>query len=148
MRLATPDDQAAVVALTTAAYAPYTALFGSPPLPVREDYAPRIAAGEVWLLEDAEGLAGLIVLERHPDHAMIFSIAVSPDRQGNGLGSRLLGFAEEKAREWGLTELRLYTNARMERNISLYTAKGYQETGRYAHPTRPGSTVVDMAKQV
>ncbi len=148
MRLATPDDQEAVVALTTAAYAPYTALRGSPPIPVTENYAPRIAAGEVWLLEDPNGLAGLIVLERHPDHAMIFSVAVAPDRQGNRFGSRLLRFAEDKAREWRVTDLRLYTNALMEKNIAIYTAKGYRETSRRSHPNRPGFTVVDMAKQV
>lgn len=147
MRLATPDDQDAVVALTTAAYAPYTALRGSPPIPVTENYAPRIAAGEVWLLGDAHGLAGLIVLERHLDHAMIFSVAVAPDRQGSGLGSRLLRFAEDQAREWELTDLRLYTNALMEKNIAIYTAKGYREAGRRAHPDRPGFTIVDMAKK-
>ena len=146
MRLAAPDDQDAVTALTTAAYASYTALFASPPRPVTENYAPRIAAGEVWLLEDPNGLAGLIVLERHADHAMIYSVAVAPDRQGNRLGSRLLSFAEDKTREWDLSELRLYTNAWMEKNIAIYTAKGYRETGRRTHPDRPGFTIVDMAK--
>lgn len=148
MRLATPDDREAVTALTTTAYAPYTAMLGSPPVPVTENYAPRIESGEVWLLEDDRGLAGLIVLERHPDHAMIFSVAVAPDRQGEGHGAHLLRFAENKTREWELTNLRLYTNARMEKNIAIYQAKGYQEMGRRTHPNRPGFTIVDMAKQV
>ncbi|TIP40825.1 MAG: GNAT family N-acetyltransferase, partial [Mesorhizobium sp.] len=67
MRPARPDDLAAIVALTTDAYAPYTAIFDAPPIPVTEDYAPRIERGEVWLLDGEEKLAGLIVLERHPD---------------------------------------------------------------------------------
>ncbi|TIN45923.1 MAG: GNAT family N-acetyltransferase, partial [Mesorhizobium sp.] len=70
--------------------APYTALLGAPPIPVTEDYAPRIARGEVWVLESGGGLAGLITLERHDDHAMIFSVAVSPDFQGKGFGIALL----------------------------------------------------------
>lgn len=148
MRLARPDDLAAIVALTTQAYAPYTAAFGTPPIPVTEDYAPRIERGEAWLLEDGPELAGLIVLERHDDHAMIFSVAVSPAFQGRKLGIRLLDFADEQTRYWGLPEVRLYTNSRMERNIALYSAYGYRETGRRANPYRPGWTLVDMVKPV
>jgi ribosomal protein S18 acetylase RimI-like enzyme len=147
-RLARPDDLSAIVSLTTAAYAPYTALFGVPPIPVTEDYAPRIERGEVWLLESGSELAGLIVIERHPDHSMIFSVAVSAAFQGKGFGIALLNFADEQTRMWRLPEVRLYTNSRMERNITLYTAYGYRETGRRPNPYRPGWTVVDMAKPV
>jgi ribosomal protein S18 acetylase RimI-like enzyme len=84
-RIAQPDDLAAVVALTGAAYAPWTPLLGAPPVPVTEDYAPRIERGEVWLLEEDDETAGLVVLERHADHAMIFSVAVSPTFQRRGL---------------------------------------------------------------
>ena len=147
-RLARLDDLSAIVLLTTVAYAPYTALFGTPPIPVTEDYAPRIERGEVWLLEDGSELAGLIVIERHDDHAMIFSVAVSPAFQGRKLGIRLLDFADEQTRSWGLPEVRLYTNSRMERNIALYTAYGYRETGRRPNPYRPGWVLVDMAKPV
>ncbi|MDX8524998.1 GNAT family N-acetyltransferase [Mesorhizobium sp. MSK_1335] len=148
MRLARREDLAAVVVLTTDAYAPYTALFGAPPIPVTEDYAPRIERDEVWLQEEGAELAGLIVLERHPDHAMIFSVAVAPAFQGKKLGIALLNFADKQARSWGVPEVRLYTNSRMERNIALYSAYGYRETGRRANPYRPGWTVVDMAKPV
>jgi ribosomal protein S18 acetylase RimI-like enzyme len=60
----------------------------------------------------------------------------------------LLDFADEQTRSWGLPEVRLYTNSRMERNIALYSAYGYRETGRRANPYRPGWTLVDMAKPV
>ena len=146
LRRALAGDLQAIVSLTEAAYAPYTALFGAPPMPVTEDYGPRIERGEVWLLESGSELAGLIVIERHPDHAMIFSVAVSPAFQGRKLGIALLNFAEEQARLWGLPEVRLYTNSRMERNIALYTAYGFHETGRRSNPYRPGWTLVDMAK--
>ncbi|MDX8477842.1 GNAT family N-acetyltransferase [Mesorhizobium sp. VK24D] len=148
IRQALAGDLQAVVALTTPAYAPYTALFGAPPIPVTEDYAPRIERGEIWLLEEGSELAGLIVLEWHPDHSMIFSVAVAPAFQGKKLGIKLLNFADEQARSWGLPEVRLYTNSRMERNIALYSAYGYRETGRRPNPYRPGWTVVDMSKPV
>jgi ribosomal protein S18 acetylase RimI-like enzyme len=144
----TPADLAAVVAVTEAAYRPYTEAFGYPPLPVTADYTAPIAAGTVWLRRTPTGLAGLLVIALHPDHAMIESVAVAPDCQGQGHGVALLRLAEDLTREAGLTELRLYTNARMERNIALYTAFGYRETGRRPNPYRPGWTIVDMAKHL
>ncbi|BCG80328.1 GNAT family N-acetyltransferase [Mesorhizobium sp. 113-3-3] len=146
MRLARPEDLAGIVALTEAAYAPYKAILDAPPIPVTEDYAPRIARGEVWLLESGGELAGVLTLERHADHAMIFSVAVSPAFQGKGFGIALLRHADEQTRQWGLPEIRLYTNAKMERNIALYLAYGYRETGRRPNPYRPGWVLVDMAK--
>ena len=146
MRLARPEDLAAIVALTEAAYAPYKAILDAPPIPVTEDYAPRIARGEVWLLESGGELAGVLTLERHADHAMIFSVAVSPAFQGKGFGTELLNHADQRTRLWGLPEIRLYTNAKMERNIALYLAYGYRETGRRPNPYRPGWVLVDMAK--
>ncbi|TIT04087.1 N-acetyltransferase [Mesorhizobium sp.] len=148
MRLARSDDLGDVLSLTEAAYAPYTALLGAPPIPVTEDYAPRIERGEVWLLEGGGEPAGLLVLERHPDHSMIFSVAVAPAFQGKGHGIALLNHADEQTQLWGLPEVRLYTNAKMERNIALYKEYGFHETGRRPNPYRPGWTIVDMAKTV
>jgi ribosomal protein S18 acetylase RimI-like enzyme len=148
VRKAEDRDLDKVVSLTEAAYAPYTALFGTPPIPVTEDYAPRIARGEVWVLEGGSEIAGVLTLERHDDHAMIFSVAVSPDFQGKGFGITLLKHADEQTRLWGLPEVRLYTNARMERNIALYLAYGFHETGRRPNPYRPGWVLVDMGKAV
>ncbi len=52
------------------------------------------------------------------------------DRQGQGLGRRLVAFAESEARRLGYAELRLYTHATMTENIALYTRLGFCETGR------------------
>lgn len=132
--------------LTIAAYEPYTALFGAPPMPVTEDYAPRIAAGEVWLLRDGGDIVGLMVVEPHADHFLIYSIAIRPDRKGQGHGSFLLDWVERRARNAKVAELRLFTNARMTRNISLYAANGYLETSRHPNPKRADITQVNMAK--
>ncbi len=53
-----------------------------------------------------------------------------PDRQGRGVGRALVRFAEEHARRAGLSEVTLYTNARMTENLRFYPALGYAETGR------------------
>ncbi|RUW60953.1 GNAT family N-acetyltransferase [Mesorhizobium sp. M7A.F.Ca.US.008.03.1.1] len=148
IRKALAGNLQTVVSLTQAAYAPYTAQLGAPPIPVTEDYAPRIEGGEVWVLESGSEIAGVLTLERHDDHAMIFSIAVSPDFQGKGFGIALLKHADEQTRLWGLSEVQLYTNARMERNIALYLSYGFHETGRRPNPYRAGWVLVDMAKTV
>ncbi|MFX8999726.1 GNAT family N-acetyltransferase, partial [Acinetobacter baumannii] len=44
----------------------------------------------------------------------------SPDRQGRGLGRRLIAFADAEARRLGLPEIRLYTHVTMTGNIALY----------------------------
>lgn len=146
IRLAGPGDRAAIEALTEEAFRPYTQSFGGPPVPVTQDHRPYIDAGGVWLLESGGRLAGLVVLENAADHLEIFSIAVAPQFQGRGFGIRLLRWAEERARLSGLPEVRLYTNARMEKNIELYKAFGFIEMGRRPNPERPGWTAVDMAK--
>ncbi|MBK8458091.1 MAG: GNAT family N-acetyltransferase [Phyllobacteriaceae bacterium] len=148
IRQALPTDAATIAKLTHDAYSPWTDLLGGAPIPVTEDYGPRIAAGEVYILDRLRQPAGLLVVETHRDHLMIFSVAVAPEFQGLGLGIHLLRFAEDLARKAGVGEIRLYTNARMDKNIALYKSFGYRETGRRQNPARPGWTAVDMAKEI
>jgi ribosomal protein S18 acetylase RimI-like enzyme len=95
-----------------------------------DDYAARIAAGQVWVLEDAGGLAGALVLEAGPDGFLLDNIAVAPGQQGRGLGRRLIAFAEDQARAAGYAAVRLYTHVKMTENIALYARLGFVETGR------------------
>ena len=58
------------------------------------------------------------------------NLAVRPADQGRGVGRRLLTLAEQRARDLGLAELRLYTNAAMTENLAYYPRRGYVETYR------------------
>ena len=89
-----------------------------------------------------------LVLESADDHLAIFSLAVPPNYQGQGVGRWMLDNAERMARIAGLPELRLYTNARMDRNIAIYGHAGFRETGRRPNLRRPDWTFVDMAKAI
>jgi ribosomal protein S18 acetylase RimI-like enzyme len=117
-------------------------------MPMTEDYAPRIAGGQAWLMEDGATPVGLLVLENRDHALMVYSIAIAPERQGAGLGRKLLAFAEDIARERGFQTIALFTNAKMERNIGIYRKFGYVETRRRAHPTRAGFVIVDMEKRL
>ena len=63
---------------------------------------------------EADGeVAGVIVLIPGGDHLLIENVAVAPNAQGHGLGRELMAFAERRAAELGMAELRLYTNQLM-----------------------------------
>ncbi|MEV6400880.1 N-acetyltransferase [Streptomyces sp. NPDC051907] len=128
IRPATADDAAVVKAVTDAAYSHYIERIGVVPVPMEADHAADIAAGRVFVV--GSPVRGLIVLTPHPGHLFIDSVAVHPDAHGTGLGRRLLAFAESHARELGLEEIQLYTNALMWENQKLYTRYGYEVVER------------------
>jgi ribosomal protein S18 acetylase RimI-like enzyme len=130
IRPARPEDAARLSALARAAYFPYVARMDREPAPMGEDYAARIAAGEVTVLEDEGVVVGFAVLENHDAALMLDNIAVDPAGQGKGYGRRLLDFTEAEARRRGYSAIELYTNEVMVENLALYRKRGYVETGR------------------
>lgn len=131
IRRAAPQEREAVEDIVQAAYAIYVERIGKPPGPMLDDYAALIAQGAVSVLDDSDGgIAAILVLLPKADHLLLDNIAVRPDRQGRGIGRRLIGFAESEASRLGYSELRLYTHAKMTENIGLYLRFGFEETGR------------------
>jgi ribosomal protein S18 acetylase RimI-like enzyme len=128
IRLATQDDIAQIVRLVNAAYAKYLDRMEKPPAPMLADYATLIASGEVYVLESGAEIAGLLVIEARDQTLFIENVAVDPAFQG--LGRRLMAFAEQYARERGLRELRLYTNKVMVENLAFYQRLGFVEVER------------------
>ena len=148
-RRATTEDAEVVGRISAAAYIPsYVPLIGAAPKPAYEDYGEWIDRGELWLAEIEGVPVGVLVLDRRSDHLLIYSVAVLPRQQGTGLGKALLAFAEERADAMGSSELRLYTNRRMERNVRLYERCGFVAVGERPHPSRPDEVLVDMVKPV
>jgi ribosomal protein S18 acetylase RimI-like enzyme len=132
IRLAAPDDLAAVRRCVDAAFTPYVARIGKPPAPMLQDYAALIGKARVHVLEEPKGLIGVLVIEPHPDHLFIDTIAIDPAHHGKGLGRILMRFAETEARRRCLPEIRLYTHERMFETLRFYAALGFAETERRA----------------
>jgi len=131
IRRATPDDRTEVEAIVYAAYSIYVDRIGKPPGPMLDDYGRLIEDGAVSVFAAPDGgLAGLIVLLPASDHLLLDNVAVRRERQGEGIGRRLIAFAESEARRLGYRELRLYTHEKMRENIALYLRLGFAETGR------------------
>jgi ribosomal protein S18 acetylase RimI-like enzyme len=125
LRRATFDDLASVVALQRAAYAKNRPLLGVEPLPLLADYTKILAEYEVYLAERDGTLDGVLILEPRPDDLLIWSVAVAPAAQGRGVGNTMLAFAETRARQLGLSCIRLYTGEPLTANIAWYTRQGY-----------------------
>lgn len=75
--------------------------------------------------------------------AEISRLTVVPDRQGQGLGSRLLRAVEDRL-PVGVREVRLFTGERSEANLRLYRRHGYTETHRTDTPA--GYALVHLNK--
>ena len=125
LRRATAGDLDAIVALQRAAYAKNRPVLGVEPMPLLADYSQILLECEVWLLESAHGLDGVLVLEPRADDVLLWSVATAPRVQGSGLGNRLLAAAEARARELGRRHVRLYTGDRLADNIAWYKRHGY-----------------------
>jgi GNAT superfamily N-acetyltransferase len=138
-RPATRDDVAAIRDLVRAAYAKWVPLIGREPMPMQADYAVAVAEHDFDLLVDGDVLVGLIETEHRPDHLWIENVCVHPDRQGQGLGRRLLKWAEKRAEIAGTGELRLLTNEAFASNVALYKKVGFKVDR--TEPFRGGTTV-------
>ena len=130
IRQAHADEADAVRDVVLSAYARYIPIIGTPPAPMLDDYAARIAAGQVWVLARTGEIAAVLVLENRTDCFLLDNIAVRPDRQGSGFGRMLLDFAEAEATRHGWHTITLYTNALMVENIAIYAGRGYVEKAR------------------
>ncbi|HLC06206.1 MAG TPA: GNAT family N-acetyltransferase [Anaerolineales bacterium] len=143
IRRARQADAEDVAALTDSAYQKYVPLLGRKPQPMTADYRRMIKENGVWLLSSEDHPAGVLVLITEPECLLIYSVAIRPELQKQGMGRYLLAWAEEEARRVGCQRIRLYTNSLMEANIALYTQLGYLETHREPYA---GSTLVHMSK--
>lgn len=144
-RRARRGEAAAIRSFLQAAYAVYLPRMGRLPLTLEGDFATAIRDDLVWVLMEGERLLASLHLLSRPDHLFVDDVAVRADRQRQGIGKRLLAFAEEEGRRRGHCEIRLFTNETMGENIALYKGLGYREYRR--EPCR-GTDIIYMRKSL
>lgn len=123
-----------VLTLQRAAYASEARLYRDPDLPplvetldeIRAQLARDDVVGlGVW---DEARLVAAVRLRIEGDVAHLGRLVVAPDRQGQGLGTRLLA-ESERAVPAHVTQIRLFTGSRSEANLRLYERVGYVRRG-------------------
>lgn len=93
-----------------------------------EAYLPRIAAGTVWVADDAQdGLVGSILCELTGDVLHVVELAVALGFQKRGIGRALLGAAVAFARGRGLRAVTLTTFRHVAWNGPFYARYGFVE---------------------
>jgi ribosomal protein S18 acetylase RimI-like enzyme len=94
------------------------------------DYAQAVRSRQAWVAVEGGEVIGFAILIAQPGYLLLDNIAVRPDMQDRGIGTRLLDLAEDHARSLHLGEIRLYTNEAITENLSYYPRHGYAETHR------------------
>ena len=130
IRKATAQDIARIGAIARAAYAKYVPRIGREPPPMVADFAAEVAAGHVVVIGTAGAVDGYMIAWPEADAYFIDNIAIDPARQGEGLGRQLMDHAVGEASRRRLSAVRLYTNAAMTENLSMYAHMGFVETHR------------------
>ena len=102
-----------------------------------------ILRGELYLLENANTLLGIIALTTIMDpeyenvtwltpnynNLYVHRLAVGPADQGKGLARKLMSFGEAFARKGKFTSIRLDTFSQNPRNQRFYEQRGYTRLG-------------------
>ncbi len=100
-------------------------MIGRTPIPLEWDYRQVLAEWECFVGEAGDRFETALIGALAPTHYMIESLAVHPDAQARGLGRGLLAAGEARARQYGRAQVRLLTNAKLQRNVDWYLAKSY-----------------------
>ena len=126
-----PEEMPALVALHAASFAALaTAAYPASLVPAyvamlhAPDYAPEVLASDIWVAERDGALLGSAGWAPQPDGAArIRKVFVHPDAARQGLATRLVRAAEERARAAGHARfvLRAYLGA-----VPLYESLGYR----------------------
>jgi N-acetylglutamate synthase-like GNAT family acetyltransferase len=146
LRRANIEDVDAFDAVHRAAFAWNREMLGREPLPLLIPPVEILSRYETWLLEDERGLAGTLALEPRAEDLEIWSVSVEPSRQNTGIGRKLLGAAETRARALGLSTVRLYTGAVLTKNVDWYRRRGYAVERTEDMPD--GRKIVHMVRQL
>ncbi|MBW3572881.1 MAG: GNAT family N-acetyltransferase [Gemmatimonadetes bacterium] len=88
------------------------------------------------VLRDADGISGAVGMEAAGDAGLLRSLAVSADRRGQGLASRLVDALEAYARAAGIRTLYLLTTTAE----GFFARRGYARAERSAVPAAIAAT--------
>ena len=133
MRVANDADAEAITVLINRAFTVERFFIDGDRLNVAE-VRDRLRSGQFLLLEDSGGLAACAYIELRGARAYLGLLSVDPDRQGQGIGSRMMDAAEEYCRRAGCGHVDLRVVNLREELPPFYRKRGYVETGTSPFP--------------
>jgi ribosomal protein S18 acetylase RimI-like enzyme len=149
LRAIAPGDAGEVLTLQRAAFVTEAQAHGDPHLPPLTQTLAELRAEledpscHGWTVREAGRLVACVRVHVSGDIADLVRLVVAPDRQGGGIGTRLLRAAEDRLPPH-VREIRLFTGERSHANLRLYERHGYRRT----HTTAAaGYRLVHLAKQ-
>lgn len=118
--------------------------------PSKEVLLDDIALQQIWKLQEANTIVGLIVITEMEDaeyhqvkwlikndkNLYIHRLAVHPNFQGKGFAQKLMDFAEKYALENGYNSIRLDTFSQNKRNQQFYEKRKYIKLERIYFPNQ------------
>lgn len=107
------------------AYRHYIRRMGKVPGPMLDDYAYRVENNHTYVIKSHDRVIALLVLIEDENGMLLDNIAVHPDAQGQGIGKKLMAFAEDLAVRSGYTRITLYTHVTMTESFEMYKQLGY-----------------------
>ncbi len=90
----------------------------------------RSPAAEIFVAEAAGGIAGTVCCGHDGHRGWLYALAVDPDRQRHGIGTRLVRHAEDWLRAQGILKVQLMVREGNRRVLGFYAALGYAYTPR------------------
>ena len=136
-----------LLTLQRAAYVTEAQLYDDVRLPALvqtpDELADELARSSCLAALAGSRLVGAVRTRERDGVLHVGRLAVAPDLQGRGIGTRLLLAAE---RSTTLPRAALFTGARSTANLRLYRRHGYVETAR--EPVRPGLELVHLVKEL
>jgi GNAT superfamily N-acetyltransferase len=129
-----PEDAGEVMTLQRAAFVQEALIYGTPNMPpltqTLAEVESELQQNDGCVAHIGPRMVGAVRARCDGDLLLIGRIAIAPDQQGRGIGSRLLAAVEAAGRDAGATEAELFTGSLSEANLRLYEREGYVESER------------------
>jgi ribosomal protein S18 acetylase RimI-like enzyme len=151
IRPARADEAAAIVSLMHRAFAQYDGVL-VPRSGAMDETESTVAArlrDEICLVALAGGTEVGCVFYKPLGEAIYFGrLAILPERRGQGLARHLIAEVEAAAAAGGAVAVTLGVRIALPENVALFTALGYREISREAHPGFGEPTSINMEKRL
>jgi GNAT superfamily N-acetyltransferase len=102
--------------------------------------------GEIWIIGTPP--VACVFLTPKPGALYVGKLAVAASHRGQGLARQLLALAETRARAFHLPALELQTRIELTENHAIFSALGFTETARTAHPGFDRATSITFRRAV